>query len=117
MNAPARSDRKSTRLNSSHPSNSYAVFCLKKKNVIVTPVGAVPEIVGANGHCAFIVPSGDAVMLAERMTRLAAEPDLLARMAAAAQARVAERFTERSAVQVLDQAYRLTMRRRAILAI
>src|SRR6516164_6421616 len=26
------SDRKSTRLNSSHSSNSYAVFCLKKKN-------------------------------------------------------------------------------------
>src|SRR5690348_17990414 len=25
-------DRKSTRLNSSHPSISYAVFCLKKKN-------------------------------------------------------------------------------------
>src|SRR5690348_18457264 len=28
---PARIDRKSTRLNSSHPSISYAVFCLKKK--------------------------------------------------------------------------------------
>src|SRR6266581_4805886 len=29
---PARTaDRKSTRLNSSHPSISYAVFCLKKK--------------------------------------------------------------------------------------
>src|SRR5690348_18160923 len=27
----AYSDRKSTRLNSSHPSISYAVFCLKKK--------------------------------------------------------------------------------------
>src|SRR5437868_12771046 len=27
-----RSDRKSTRLNSSHDSISYAVFCLKKKN-------------------------------------------------------------------------------------
>src|SRR5438876_10635977 len=27
----AKSDRKSTRLNSSHPSISYAVFCLKKK--------------------------------------------------------------------------------------
>src|SRR5438876_7096296 len=27
----ARGDRKSTRLNSSHPSTSYAVFCLKKK--------------------------------------------------------------------------------------
>src|SRR6266481_9024648 len=28
----ARRDRKSTRLNSSHSSNSDAVFCLKKKN-------------------------------------------------------------------------------------
>src|SRR5438876_5416737 len=28
----AAEDRKSTRLNSSHPSISYAVFCLKKKN-------------------------------------------------------------------------------------
>src|SRR5690348_17737853 len=27
------SDRKSTRLNSSHPSISYAVFCLKKKKL------------------------------------------------------------------------------------
>src|SRR5690348_18178074 len=27
-----RGDRKSTRLNSSHPSNSYAVSCLKKKS-------------------------------------------------------------------------------------
>src|SRR5438270_5465874 len=29
----ARSDRKSTRLNSSHSQISYAVFCLKKKNL------------------------------------------------------------------------------------
>src|SRR5690348_17897698 len=29
-------DRKSTRLNSSHPSISYAVFCLKKKKYIHT---------------------------------------------------------------------------------
>src|SRR5690348_18075361 len=28
---PKSGDRKSTRLNSSHPSISYAVFCLKKK--------------------------------------------------------------------------------------
>src|SRR5690348_17661353 len=27
-------DRKSTRLNSSHPSISYAVFCLKKKKIL-----------------------------------------------------------------------------------
>src|SRR3712207_7993573 len=31
---PARQDRKSTRLNSSHANISYAVFCLKKKNQI-----------------------------------------------------------------------------------
>src|SRR5690348_17677066 len=29
-------DRKSTRLNSSHPSISYAVFCLKKKRTTMT---------------------------------------------------------------------------------
>src|SRR5690606_41013174 len=28
-------DRKSTRLNSSHVKNSYAVFCLKKKNILL----------------------------------------------------------------------------------
>src|SRR5690348_18082796 len=32
-NTQNEADRKSTRLNSSHPSISYAVFCLKKKNI------------------------------------------------------------------------------------
>src|SRR5438876_2567562 len=32
-----RLDRKSTRLNSSHPSISYAVFCLKKKKSNTAP--------------------------------------------------------------------------------
>src|SRR5205807_7171657 len=31
---PDVQDRKSTRLNSSHLVNSYAVFCLKKKNIL-----------------------------------------------------------------------------------
>src|SRR5438876_3876792 len=31
LDSAADGDRKSTRLNSSHPSSSYAVFCLKKK--------------------------------------------------------------------------------------
>src|SRR5690625_5734288 len=31
-----KGDRKSTRLNSSHVAISYAVFCLKKKNKIIT---------------------------------------------------------------------------------
>src|SRR5438876_1822365 len=39
-------DRKSTRLNSSHPSISYAVFCLKKKKkeeAVVERVGGLQE--------------------------------------------------------------------------
>src|SRR3712207_6999698 len=32
--APGRLDRKSTRLNSSHANISYAVFCLKKKELM-----------------------------------------------------------------------------------
>src|SRR5690348_17439575 len=35
-------DRKSTRLNSSHPSISYAVFCLKKKINLVKSHTTVP---------------------------------------------------------------------------
>src|SRR3712207_8630801 len=34
-NSSPETDRKSTRLNSSHANISYAVFCLKKKNQIV----------------------------------------------------------------------------------
>lgn len=76
---------------------------------IVTPVGAVPEIVGADGECAFIISTGDASMLADRMIRLATDRGLLARMAAAARARVLERYTERAAIQVLDRAYQFAM--------
>src|SRR5690606_40004223 len=36
-----RIDRKSTRLNSSHVKISYAVFCLKKKNVSSNPFASV----------------------------------------------------------------------------
>src|SRR3712207_7600087 len=34
-------DRKSTRLNSSHANISYAVFCLKKKNITCTCIAVV----------------------------------------------------------------------------
>src|SRR5437899_7768891 len=36
----AASDRKSTRLNSSHLGTSYAVFCLKKKKKYESPLGS-----------------------------------------------------------------------------
>src|SRR3712207_7517864 len=37
-------DRKSTRLNSSHANISYAVFCLKKKTSSNTPTNPRPQI-------------------------------------------------------------------------
>src|SRR5690348_10486403 len=37
LDAERARDRKSTRLNSSHPSSSYAVFCLKKKRSDIMP--------------------------------------------------------------------------------
>src|SRR6266568_7917971 len=39
-------DRKSTRLNSSHSSISYAVFCLKKKKNVSSDAGCAAENVG-----------------------------------------------------------------------
>src|SRR5690242_21086985 len=36
LRVPTFADRKSTRLNSSHMSISYAVFCLKKKSTIIS---------------------------------------------------------------------------------
>src|SRR6267143_1659090 len=48
----ARIDRKSTRLNSSHSSISYAVFCLKKKNT--KPVANVNGFVVESAFCSEI---------------------------------------------------------------
>src|SRR5258708_15251796 len=48
-------DRKSTRLNSSHQIISYAVFCLKKKKIIVTT--------GVQNHVQGIVREGNVMLL------------------------------------------------------
>src|SRR2546430_9899681 len=47
-----RSDRKSTRLNSSHSQISYAVFCLKKKNTLIrSPAHYIEQLeFSARGH-------------------------------------------------------------------
>src|SRR2546430_3496923 len=48
----APGDRKSTRLNSSHSQNSYAVFCLKKQKPRGHPIGREVD-----DHCATFVRS------------------------------------------------------------
>src|SRR3712207_7029819 len=45
-----REDRKSTRLNSSHANISYAVFCLKKKQMQPTPPPALFLVYTADCH-------------------------------------------------------------------
>src|SRR5690348_17753582 len=47
---PGGRDRKSTRLNSSHPSISYAVFCLKKKKTTSYQAPALQVRVKLTGH-------------------------------------------------------------------
>src|SRR5690625_5643930 len=42
---PERTDRKSTRLNSSHVAISYAVFCLKKKIRRTTVIGTTDQTI------------------------------------------------------------------------
>src|SRR5690348_17434628 len=50
-------DRKSTRLNSSHPSISYAVFCLKKKTTKRHKLSVCVEVTSCiNVTCAIIHP-------------------------------------------------------------
>src|SRR2546428_3449172 len=44
LSAAHRTDRKSTRLNSSHDQISYAVFCLKKKNLVQVHAQGIKNI-------------------------------------------------------------------------
>src|SRR5256885_10011544 len=52
---PSRTDRKSTRLNSSHLVISYAVFCLKKKKINLTDRVAAAREVGRGKLDRFLV--------------------------------------------------------------
>src|SRR5438067_6201432 len=58
-------DRKSTRLNSSHVSISYAVFCLKKKNLLEhgLPLGEVLYLARLHGQSARGLTEGAVVLL------------------------------------------------------
>lgn len=83
---------------------------------IVTPVGAIPEIVGDDGGCAFVIPVGDVRGLAEAMETLVHDRPMVARMAQAAQQRVLARYTESAVISVLDDAWRRARRQRCALA-
>ena len=71
---------------------------------VVTPVGAVPEMVADGG--ALVIPVGDVGALRSSIERLAADPELRRRLGEEAQRTVCARYTPSSALPPLAEAYR-----------
>ena len=73
--------------------------------VVATRVGGVPDIV-RDGVDGYLVAPGDPNELAERLVRLARDPDRRARMGAEGRARVLQRYTVARLVDDVDLLYR-----------
>ncbi|MFB7475986.1 glycosyltransferase [Kitasatospora sp. NPDC056184] len=75
---------------------------------VVTRVGGMPEVLD-DGEQGFLVPPGDPAALAGAFDRLAGDPDLRARLAAAARER-AERFDVAGAQRAVEAVYARVLR-------
>lgn len=73
--------------------------------VVATSVGGVPDVV-REGVDGFLVPAGDTEALAERLARLAQDPELRARMGAAGRGSVPARYAVERLVTDIDELYR-----------
>ena len=73
--------------------------------VVATDVGGTRDVV-EDGISGFLVPFGDVAAGAERLERLARDPELRARMGAAGQARTLERYRVPRLVEDIDRLYR-----------
>jgi glycosyltransferase involved in cell wall biosynthesis len=73
--------------------------------VVATRVGGVPDVV-REGEDGFLVEPGDVDALAERLARLAADPELRERLGAAGRARVVPRYSVERLVDDIDLLYR-----------
>lgn len=71
---------------------------------VVTPVGAVPEIV-TDGQDGLVIPAGDAEALAGAIRRLADDPALRLQLARSAQERVRETFVAEVVLERLATGY------------
>ena len=74
--------------------------------LVATTGGALPEVVGTDGETGLLVPPGDPGALASAIDRVLGEPDLAARLAANARARVLDRFTWRACAAATAEHYR-----------
>ncbi len=73
--------------------------------VVATRVGGVPDVV-RDGEDGFLVAPGDIDALADRLARLAADPDLRSRLGSAGRARVVPRYSVERLIDDVDELYR-----------
>jgi glycosyltransferase involved in cell wall biosynthesis len=76
-----------------------------ERPVVATRVGGVPDVV-RDGVDGFLVEAGAIDDLADRLARLAADPELRARMGAAGRERVVSRYAVERLVDDVDRLYR-----------
>jgi glycosyltransferase involved in cell wall biosynthesis len=74
--------------------------------LVATTAGALPEVVGPDGHAALHVPPGDPEALAVAIGSILDDDELAHRLGAAGRARVLERFTWRAVAEQTVQWYR-----------
>ncbi len=74
--------------------------------LVSTTGGAIPEVAGADGETTLAVPPGDSAALAAALSRLLGDPELGARLGAAARERAVSRFTWRAAAAATVDRYR-----------
>jgi glycosyltransferase involved in cell wall biosynthesis len=74
--------------------------------LVTTTGGALPEVVGENGVTAMLVHPGDPDALAIAIETVLSEPELAARLSAAARRRVLERFTWQACAVATAESYR-----------
>ena len=79
--------------------------------LVATTGGAIPEVVGAGGDTALLVPPGDADALAAALLGGLAEPALRERLGTAGRRRVLERFTWQVTAEGTLEQYRALLER------
>jgi glycosyltransferase involved in cell wall biosynthesis len=81
--------------------------------VVATRVGGVPDVV-EEGVDGFMVEPGDLDALADRLARLAADPELRARMGAAGRERIPPRYGVERLIDDVDGLYRTLLARKGV---
>ena len=81
--------------------------------VVATRVGGVPDVVEA-GVDGYLVEPGDLDGIADRLARLAADPELRARMGAAGRERVLPRYGVERLIDDVDGLYRTLLARKGV---